>query len=393
MLAKYLTASTLVSAMGRGRTETLAALEAERSGLACVTEDGLELHAGVVHGVDEVSLPVGLEAFDCRNNRLAEMAVVTDGFSERVQRAVARHGSERIGIFLATSTAGMRETEATYRALGEDEPLPADFTYDTTHRLSATTDYLRARLALAGPAQSISTACSSSSKVLASAARHIDAGLCDAAIVGGVDSLCRTTLFGFHSLELTAGTVCRPFDADRDGMCLGEAAGLALLEPGEAGASGNVALLGHGESTDAHHMSTPHPEALGARLAMRRALASAGTHPQDIDYVNLHGTATPLNDATEDMALAAEIGTAVPASSTKGWTGHTLGASGIVEVFLSMLALEESVVPCTLNTRRIDAGVQSNILLDSRRESLRRVLSNSFGFGGNNCALVLGYTA
>lgn len=392
MDSKYLTASSMVSAMGRGRAETLAALEHERGGLAPGAEGELGLHVGAVAGADDVALPAHLAAFDCRNNRLAEMALQTDGFADRVAGAVARYGADRIGIFLATSTAGMRETEAIYRQLGDGDIVPAEFTFDTTHRLSATTDYLRARLGLAGPSQSISTACSSSAKVLASAARYIDAGLCDAAIVGGVDSLCRTTLFGFHALELTASGPCRPFSADRDGMCLGEAAAMALLEPGH-GDNGSAALLGYGESTDAHHMSTPHPEALGARLAMRRALASAGLGPERIDYVNLHGTATRFNDATEDMALAAEIGTAVAASSTKGWTGHALGASGMVEALLCTLALEQGIAPCTLNTDRIDDTMRCNVLVASERRALRRVLSNSFGFGGNNCALVLGYAA
>lgn len=390
MDAKYLTASALVTAIGRGRAATHAALENGAGGLAPVTEAGLTLNAGAVAGGDEVGLPAEYAERDCRNNRLAEMAIRTDAFAEHVAAAVERYGAGRVGIFLATSTGGMRETEAWYRDLGEDGILPAEFPLETTHRLSATTDYLRLRLGLGGPAQSISTACSSSAKVFASASRHIDAGLCDAAVIGGVDSLCRTTLFGFHALELTSSGVCRPFSHDRDGLCLGEAAALGLLER-RTEADDTVALLGHGESTDAHHMSTPHPEALGARLAMRRALTRAGAGT--IDYVNLHGTATPFNDSTEDMALAAELGTEVPASSTKGWTGHTLGAAGMVEALICDIVLREGLLPGTLNTAKLDDGMRCNIQLANRRGEYRRVLSNSFGFGGNNCALVLGYPA
>lgn len=387
---KYLTASTLVTALGRGRDVTLQALENERSGLELVSEAGLELYVGSVKGIDAIELPDGYAEFDCRNNRLAELALQTDDFEERIEAAIAHHGRDRIGIFLATSTSGISETEAAYRELGEDDALPAEFAWDTKHRLSATTEYVRMRLGLEGPSQSISTACSSSAKVIASAARYIDAGLCDAAIVGGVDSVCRTTLFGFHSLELTAKARCRPFSADRDGMCIGEAAALGLIERADR-ASDGVAVLGHGESTDAHHMSTPHPEALGARLAMRRALENARLSADRVDYVNLHGTATPANDSAEDLALARELGTTVPCSSTKGWTGHTLGAAGMVETLLSKLALETGVAPKTLNTERLDDAMRCNILLENRQRDLRCVLSNSFGFGGNNCALLLGY--
>ncbi len=392
MMPKYLSASTLVSAMGRGREATWNALQTEQTGLAPVTLAGCEFRAGEVAGVDDTALSAADAAYDCRNNRLAELALATDDFAARVGAAVARHGADRVGIFMATSTAGMRETEARYEHLGADEILPADFTLDTTHRLSATTDYLRRRLGIDGPMQSISTACSSSAKVLASAARHIDAGLCDAAVVGGVDSLCRTTLFGFQALELTASELCRPFSPDRDGLCLGEAAALGLLEREPTGAR-DIALLGYGESTDAHHMSTPHPEALGARLAMRRALTHAGLDAGHIDYVNLHGTATHFNDAIEAMALSLELGDEVPASSTKGWMGHTLGAAGMVEVLICELALQEGLLPRTLNTERIEDDMHCNILLTTRRASLQRVLSNSFGFGGNNCSLVLGYPA
>ena len=390
MTPAYLTAHSLVAASGRGEAANAQALRQERTGLTPYVDGGLRLQTGVVPGVEDAPFPPGYTASDCRNNRLAEMVLQTDGFAERVAAAVERYGADRVGIFVATSTAGMRETEAIYRNLPAGDQLPADFPLDTAHRPSATTRYLRERLGLAGVSQSISTACSSSAKVFASAARHMAAGLCDAAVVGGVDSLCRTTFFGFHALGLTSEGVCRPFSGDRDGLCLGEAGALALLEPEPVSADDDIALLGYGESTDAHNMSTPHPEAAGARLAIQRALARAGIGADAIDYVNLHGTATPINDSAEDIAIVGELGTEVPVSSTKGWTGHTLGAAGAVEAVFSAITLASGWAPTTLFTQQKDEALRANLLLAPRRLNPRRVMSNSFGFGGNNAVLVLG---
>jgi len=219
------------------------------------------------------------------------------------------------------------------------------------------------------------------------------AGVCDAAVVGGVDSLCLTTLYGFHSLGLTSGAPCRAFDADRDGISVGEGAGFALLEKNPAPyAADAMLLLGVGESCDAYHMSSPHPEGLGARLAMEQALKAAGLAPAGIDYVNLHGTATKANDASEDRAVHELFGGATPVSSTKGSTGHLLGAAGITEAIISLLAIEHGLLPGGLHTRNLDPGLRSNYLLENRHARVTRVLSNSFGFGGSNCSLVLGRT-
>ena len=219
----------------------------------------------------------------------------------------------------------------------------------------------------------------------------IAAGLIDAAVVGGVDSLCLTTLYGFNSLELLSHQACRPFDIARDGISIGEAAGFALIEPVAAHvAPGAILVAGIGESSDAYHMSSPHPEGAGARAAMATALASAGLVPADIDYVNLHGTGTPSNDAAEDHAVQALFGSALPVSSTKGATGHTLGAAGIVEALILALAIQHRLAPGGLNTREIDPALKSRYLLANLETRLDIGLSNSFGFGGANCALVLG---
>ncbi len=219
-------------------------------------------------------------------------------------------------------------------------------------------------------------------------ARLIELGLIDAAVVGGVDSLCLTTLYGFHSLQLTAPRPCRPFATDRDGISIGEAAAFMLLE--RTGPGAIVSLLGVGESNDGHHLSSPHPEGLGARLAMQEALASAGLVPAEIDYVNLHGTATPSNDSAEGAAVGASIGPRVPASSTKGATGHALGAAGALEAVISALALEQGLVPGGVNTIEADPALPVHYVTRSFAAPLTRVLSNSFGFGGSNCSLVFG---
>jgi 3-oxoacyl-[acyl-carrier-protein] synthase-1 len=228
--------------------------------------------------------------------------------------------------------------------------------------------------------------------VFAQAERLIRTGLADAAIVGGVDTLCGSVLFGFNSLELVSSDPCRPFDARRRGINLGEAAGFALLErPSHAGEGAAAWLLGYGESSDAYHMSTPHPQGQGAGLALRRALDSARLTPADIDYVNLHGTASQKNDEVEAQLVARTFPAHTFASSTKGWTGHTLGAAGIVEAVISLIALEHSLLPGTLNTEVLDPACGPQIQRDNRQRVARHALSFSFGFGGSNCVLALGH--
>jgi 3-oxoacyl-[acyl-carrier-protein] synthase-1 len=219
----------------------------------------------------------------------------------------------------------------------------------------------------------------------------IAADVIDAAVVGGVDSLCLTTLYGFHSLQLTSSTPCRPFDVARDGISIGEAAAFALLERPPASLDADaVLLLGVGESSDAHHMSAPHPEGLGARRAMQAALTSAGLSPDDIDYINLHGTATPSNDRAESLGVRAVFGPSTVCSSTKGATGHTLGAAGALEVVICAVGLKRGLLPGGVNTTQVDPGLGTNYLRSNLRYPARRILSNSFGFGGTNCSVILG---
>jgi 3-oxoacyl-[acyl-carrier-protein] synthase-1 len=389
----FLSHFTITSAVGSGLDATLAALRAGRSPLRpCGFETvSLPTYIGAVGGLEAHPVSGALATYDCRNNRLAQATLDQDGFRGAVAAAIGRYGAGRIGVFAGTSTAAIFETEQAFRHLDPATgTLPPDFPYRQTHNTFSIADFVQHSLGLTGPAVSISAACASTAMTFAAAARMIGAEVCDAAVVGGVDSLCLTTLYGFHSLQLTARGPCRPFDAARDGISIGEAGGFALLEKGGAGA--DVALLGYGESSDAHHMSSPHPEGLGARRAMEKALATAGLAPSDIDYINLHGTATRVGDAAEDKAVAGLFGRSTPCSSTKGLTGHTLGASGIVEAIISAIGILHGLIPASPTTDTVDPDVALCYLAKGAEQPLRRVMSNSFGFGGSNCSLIIGRT-
>ncbi len=386
---------TATSNIGNGVTATLSMLQEQRSGLAPCrfeTVHDLPTYIGEVAGLDDIALPQHLSEFDCRNNRLAWRGLHQDGFSDAVEAAIARYGRRRVGVLLATSTAGMLQTEQAYRRRDlVTGVLPENFIYRTTQNIYSVADFVRTSFDLEGPAMVVSTACSSSAKVFAAAARMLALGLIDAAIIGGIDSLCLTTLYGFNSLELLSIEPCRPFDAERNGLSIGEAAAFILLErPAVSLDADAVLLLGSGDSSDAYHMSSPHPEGLGALMAMQGALRAADLQTDDVDYINLHGTATPSNDAAEGKAVAALFGDRVPCSSTKGATGHTLGAAGGLEAVICALALQHGFMPGGVNTRRADPAIPIQYLSANRATAPRRILSNSFGFGGTNCSIVLG---
>ena len=387
-------AYTVTSALGRGRDATWQAVREGRSGLARQAFESavLDTWLGVVDGVDDQVLPSALGDFDCRNNRLAWLGLHTDGFADSVAQAVARHGAQRIGVFIGTSTSGILQTELAYRRRDPHTgALPPDFHYAQTHNTYSVADFTRRVLGLAGPAFVVSTACSSSAKVYANAARLIALGLIDAAVVGGVDSLCLTTLHGFDSLELLSPEVCRPWDKARRGLSLGEGAAFALLERDSPAAL--AWLRGVGESSDGFHMSSPHPEGAGAAAAMRGALAQAGLDAAQVDYLNLHGTATPNNDAAEDLAVRQVFGDALPCSSTKGATGHTLGAAGAVEAAIVLLAMQHGLMPGGLNLLAPDPDLHCRYLRSNEERVLKLVASNSFGFGGTNACLLFGSAA
>jgi 3-oxoacyl-[acyl-carrier-protein] synthase-1 len=383
-----ISAYTATCAAGRGTDALVRALRERRGGLVAndLPEHPLPCFIGRVAGLEDVLLPAQLARFGSRNNRLAWLGLQQDGFAERARAARERYGSARVALVLGTSTSNIEETETAYRTLDAEGRFAPSQRRPDVHQPHGIGLFVQAALGLDGPCLTVSTACSSSAKVFAGAERLLRAGLADAAIVGGVDTLCGSVLYGFNSLGLVSAQPCRPFDVARNGLSLGEAAGFALLERADA-AAGSPRLIGYGESSDAHHMSAPHPQGLGALRALEDALARAGIGVGDVGYINLHGTATPANDAVEAAMIARAFPATTLASSTKGWTGHTLGAAGIVEAVIALLALEHGFVPGTLNSEVLDPACGPQIVIDNRDAGLGVVLSNSFGFGGNNCCL------
>jgi 3-oxoacyl-[acyl-carrier-protein] synthase-1 len=388
--AIFLGAPGLVCALGADADAVAAALFADAPGGVAVRDDVLPGRRLAVGRVDAAlpsldDLPVTLRG---RNNALLELALAP--LRADVAAAVARHGADRIAVVIGTSTSGVGESEAARRVLETEGHWPPGFHY-AQQQMGTPAQFVAHRLGLRGPAHVISTACSSSAKALASAARLLNAGLADAVVAGGADSLCGFTVAGFSALGSVAEARCNPFSGNRRGINIGEGAALFLVtrEPGE------VRLAGWGESADAHHMSSPAPDGQGPERAIRDALARAGLEPGDIDYVNLHGTATPQNDAMEAQVVARVFGGATPASSTKPLTGHTLGAAGAIEAALCWLALARNAerrLPPHWWDGDADPALPALALVPPGGVAagpLRRALSQSFAFGGSNCALVL----
>lgn len=384
-------AITVSTALGGGLAAQREALRQGRSGLRR-NDFGSAPRLGWigrVDGVETTTLPPALADWECRNNRLAWLGLQQDGFLDRVHAARERHGARRVALLLGTSTASIGATEEAYRRLDGDRHFPADLRRPAVHTPHSLAAFVAAALALEGPCLTISTACSSSAKVFASAARLLALDLADAAVVGGVDSLCDNVLFGFNALELISPAACRPFDADRDGISIGEAAGFALLERIDA-APRAPRLLGYGEASDAWHMSAPHPDGHGAELALDAALARAGLDAAQVDYVNLHGTASRANDGMEAALLARRFPATTRASSTKGFTGHTLGAAGIVEAAVALQAIEQGFVPGNIGTSTPDPACGAQFAWQGEERRMDVALSHSFGFGGNNACLLFG---
>jgi len=381
-----ITAFTATCAAGSGRAELLRALRTDLSGLRTndFGREPLATCIGRVSGVEGAALPAPFARFDCRNNRLAWLGIQRDGFLDAVHAARDRYGAERVALVLGTSTASVGATEEAYERLTPAGEFPEDLRRPEVHTPHSTAAFLQHILGLHSLAITVATACSSSAKAFAQGARLLELGIADAVIVGGVDSLCGSVLFGFNSLALISRDPCRPFDAARCGINIGEAAAFALLERSGSGPS----LSGCGESSDAHHMSAPHPAGRGARQAMTAALNRAGAEPGEVGYINLHGTASVMNDEIEARAIAEMFPAATHASSTKGWTGHTLGAAGALEAVISLLSLESGFMPGNLNARELDAACGPQIRLASATGRLRYAMSNSFGFGGSNCVLL-----
>ena len=387
MIRTYLHALGIVNALGND-------VASVRKGLYAGSTTGMRERDDLVTGrsvrVGEVTLELapiepGLPAYVSRNNRLLHAAITQ--IRPEIDAAVTRHGAGRIGIVIGTSTAGIAEGERAVAELLATGSMPADYDY-RQQEISSPSEYLRHALKLSGPAWTVSTACTSSAKALSSARRLLGTGLCDAVIVGGVDTLCGLTLNGFAALESVSRRLCNPFSRHREGINIGEGAAVFLMsrEPGP------VAVLGIGESSDAFHISGPDPQGRGAELALRQAFAGMDTAA--VDYLNLHGTATPQNDLMESHAVHRVLGADVPCSSTKPLVGHTLGAAGATELAFCWMLLTDPG-PATLPPHVWDGAADPalaplNLCTAGMTRTCRVAASNSFAFGGNNVCVVLG---
>jgi 3-oxoacyl-[acyl-carrier-protein] synthase-1 len=379
----------IVCALGHGKAEVWRrASTGDTSGIVGWSESGVPV--GRTRG-DGVALTQALVRHNSRNNRLLMQAV--DEIRAPIEAARAKYGAERIAVVLGTSTSGIEDGLSAVRHHVAEGVVTPGYHYNQ-QEIGSPSVFLSQALGLKGPAYVVSTACTSSARAFASARRLLRLNLADAVIVGGVDSLAALTVNGFQALESLSRTRCNPMSLNRDGLAIGDGAAVFLLSREPA----PIALHGIGSCSDAHHMSAPDPQGRGAIEAMQAALAEAGLVASAVDYVNLHGTATELNDAMEARAVAAVFGEASRqpwVSSTKPMTGHTLGAAGAIELAISWLALSssnsEGLVPPHVWDGVADPKLPVlNLAPLGHRASLKTIMSNSFAFGGNNVSLLVG---
>lgn len=374
--------------MGRTTAEVLSALEGGRSGLR---PPAFELPFTTVVGAVPGDLPPPPPALARYDTRLARIGLAAlREIQGEVERALGRWGKRRVAILVGTSTGGLDATEVAYRRFAGEGALPHDFDLSAQHDFNALGELYAAILGAEGPVYVVSSACSSSGKVHASAARLVAAGIVDAALVGGIDSLCRMTLHGFRGLGILSETACRPFSSERNGINIGEGAALMLLERGEAS---EVALLGVGESSDAYNMSSPEPRGRGAREAMERALGAAGVGVADVGLVFAHGTATPQNDVAESAAIEAVVGKDVPVVSTKAYTGHQLGAAGATGAVYAAHVARTGRIPPSLGAEPLDPAIGVRVATAPGHLAVPVVIANAFAFGGSNVSLAIGPTS
>ncbi|MCB5188045.1 beta-ketoacyl-[acyl-carrier-protein] synthase family protein [Methylobacillus caricis] len=384
----YLSALGIINALGCGQQEVAQGLfQGDTSGM--VLEEGWLTNtvARVGRACGELPpIPAHLSAFAGRNNQLLLAAALQ--IQQDIANAKKRYGPARIGIVLGSSTSGMAEGEAAVSQQQVHGQLPAGYQY-LQQELGTPALFLNRYLELNGPAYTVSTACTSSAKAFQSARNLLRHNICDAVLVGGVDTLCKLTINGFTSLESTSAEVCQPMSLNRQGINIGEGAALFLLAKEPA----PIELLGIGESSDAYHMSAPEPEGKGAEASMRAALLDAGLVPEAIGYLNLHATATRKNDEMESHAVARVFPAGVPCSGTKPLTGHTLGAAGATELAFCWLALQQRQLPPHIWDGIVDSNL-SPLMLATQAQSFsgssRRCMSNSFAFGGSNASLIIG---
>jgi 3-oxoacyl-[acyl-carrier-protein] synthase-1 len=386
----YLNDIGVIGPLGAGKDEVRVNLLAgDGSGLTPFADllSGRMTMVGRARG-ELPAIPSELAELDCRNNQLLARAL--DELRPAVAELRETVGPARIAVVLGTSTSGIAAGEEAAATRAREGQMPSRYHY-RQQEIGTAAEFAARYLELTGLRYTISTACSSSAKAFASAARLLAAGYCDAAIVGGVDSLCSLTLNGFDALESLSPERCNPFSANRRGINIGEGACLFLVSRRPSA----IRLCGVGESSDGYHISAPDPSGRGAEAAIRAALADAGTLPSDIGYVNLHGTATPKNDEMESAVMARVFGLEMPCSSTKSLIGHTLGAAGAQELGFCWLLLGDGN-----SARRLPAhgwdGVRDprlppiNLVGTNVRFERDVFVSSSFAFGGSNAAIAIG---
>lgn len=376
------------SAAGESLHSLRSSLSNLKSGLVKngIPGSDIDTWVGKVDGVDSVD---DLGQWQSRNNALAALGLEQGNLLKTISSLIAKYGSARLGIVMGSSTSSIDRTETAYTELDESGTLKPNYQQPMVHNPHAPGLFVSHRTGIKGPSLTINTACSSSAKVFVTGARWLEYGLVDAVLVGGVDTLCLSVLHGFNSLQLLSPNPCKPFDGARDGINLGEASGYAILQrAGENENATNIRLTGYGESSDAHHMSHPHPDGLGARMSMTQALNRGNVEASMVDYINLHGTSSRANDLIEGTLVSDLFPKTTICSSTKAWMGHTLGAAGITEAIITMDTLVTNLIPGSMNLENLDDELDFNIQAYNQSKTCTHAMTNSFGFGGNNCTLL-----
>lgn len=383
----YINDLTSVSSLGTNELTIVDSLSHTDRCYLTYRDDLLNEHKGSYFGQIKAKLPRLDEYHEHKSRNSAVLAFLTDSIKDSINELKQKYSKDRIAIILGTSTSGLDETENELKKFMQTGVPSRDFYYKS-QEFGDPSMFLADYLEIDGPSYTISTACSSSARALICGKRMLESGLVDAVIAGGADTLCKVPINGFNSMGVLSQERCLPFNKNRAGINIGEGGGLMILSKEKA----SLELLGVGESSDAYHVSSPDPSGAGAISAMEMALNDASLTTDDIGYVNLHGTATKLNDAMESKAMASLFKGKVPCSSTKYMTGHTLGAAGIVEAAILCYLLKHDLdLPVQdFSHDEIDDTLDECGLIKEKIKAKKKVMmSNSFAFGGNNASIII----
>ncbi|MCO5260952.1 MAG: beta-ketoacyl-[acyl-carrier-protein] synthase family protein [Crocinitomicaceae bacterium] len=386
----FITGIGAISCIGNNVEDHYNALVSEKSGIKKGKQSFSERYlVGEVPLSDEALIQqFNLKTAGSRTALLGCIAAKEAFANHRVDTGI------RTGVISGTSVGGMDYSEVQYRSYIEHQTH--DLTKYNEHSSGNSSEYIAKELGVYDFITTISTACSSAANAIMMGARMIQAGLLDRAIVGGTDALTEFTISGFRSLMIFDEEWCRPFDESRKGLNLGEGAGYIVIESEasmkKSGSKSLAQLKGWSNASDAYHQTASSPEGYGATLSISEALKTAQLKPEDIDYINAHGTATPNNDLSESKAILTVFGDTIPpVSSTKAFTGHTLAAAGGLEAVFSVLAIQNACLFANLNYKNaIEETKIVPVTKTTKVNKIRNVLSNSFGFGGNNSTIIIG---